>query len=186
LPKPIKQPGLDLRLGVIANPVKLSRAFLADLADVYESLNMVSDQRSVQLHLVDKRYAQKSIQQRILNALPGVDVRFVTPADHLAYLTAVSGLSVVLDTWPYSGGLTIIEALAVGVPCFTGVGELFCERHSLSHFYYAGLKLSQCSVDRLTNSDFGFPSKQSFLSSKSQRMDHDALASELLFSLHVV
>jgi hypothetical protein len=104
----------------------------------------------------------------------------------ISYLTAVSGLSVVLDTWPYSGGLTIIEALAVGVPCFTRMGELFCERHSLSHFHYAGLKLSQCSVDKLKNFNFEFVLNKSFLSNKSQRMDHDSLARELLFSLHVV
>jgi len=185
LPRPIMPVGLDFQLGVIANPVKLSREFLADLAVVYESLK-VSNHRSVQLHLIDKRYAQKNIQKRILSALPDLDVRFVTPVDHLAYLTAVSGLDATLDTWPYSGGLTTIEALAVGVPSFTRVGELFCERHSLSHFHYAGLKLSHCSVDKLTSLNFGLSSRQSFLSNTSQRMDHDALARELLFSLHVV
>jgi hypothetical protein len=186
LPKPIKQTGLEFRLGVIANPVKLSRVFLTDLAVICESLKTVYDHRPVLLHLVDKRYAQKNIQERILNALPGVDVRFVVPVDHLAYLTAISGLSATLDTWPYSGGLTTIEALAVGVPSFTRIGDLFCERHSLSHFYYAGLKLSQCSVETLTDPYFKFPSRQSLLTNKSQRMDHDALARELLFSLHLV
>jgi hypothetical protein len=41
LPEPVKQTGLDFRLGVIANPVKLSRTFLADLAVVEASVNRI-------------------------------------------------------------------------------------------------------------------------------------------------
>jgi hypothetical protein len=186
LPKRIKQKRLDFQLGVIANPVKLSRKFLADLAVIYDSMKNVCENRPVQLHFIDKRYEQKNIQERVLNALPGIDVRFVTPVDHLDYLSAVANLNATLDTWPYSGGLTTIEALAVGVPSFTRAGELFCERHSYSHFYYAGLKLSHCTDNVLTNLNFGFSENKTLLLNKSQRMNHDALARELLFSLHVV
>jgi predicted O-linked N-acetylglucosamine transferase (SPINDLY family) len=64
----------------------------------------------------------------------------IVPQGHAEYLRALAGMKAVINTAPYSGGLTTIEAMALGVEIITpsGAGKLFCERHHLSHRVTAG------------------------------------------------
>jgi hypothetical protein len=118
MPAPQSPPSDGVHVGIIANPAKLSDGYLA-----YVRQNWAAwQQRSIaplQLHLIDKRYQLAPLQQRISDQLMGLPVHFHTPASHADYLTAIGRLHCVLDTWPYSGGLTTIEAHALGVPVYT-------------------------------------------------------------------
>ena len=66
-----------------------------------------------------------------------LDLRAGSP--HRNLLTQYGDIDIVLDPFPYNGGLTTCEALWMGVPVLTLPGEIFASRHSASHLSNVGL-----------------------------------------------
>ena len=131
--------------GVIANPVKLSRAFLQWLCVLGsqvqpEVLPFKASQPCAvnRLVLVDKRYANTDVRLRVESVLRpvwGERLSLVVPENRPAFIAELVKLEGLIDTFPYSCGLTMTEALYVGSRVvFPDVErKLFCERHGIAH-----------------------------------------------------
>lgn len=192
MPQPLISSDKKVRLGVISNPSKISRDFLRYLQQQLKSMasNCLAP---INLCFIDRRYHRPQLTNRINSALRGIaqdgaiTIEFIVPKDHRSYLHEVAQLTAVIDTFPYSGGLTSIEALALGVPCFTRPGLLFSERHTLSHCKYAGMDLEQIELNSLLRDgvlngfvkESGGVQRHSLLRAGSGRLDHAALAGAL-------
>lgn len=107
---------------VFSNPAKLSRAFMSLLRQTVGPICFVHQQF---------QYART--RAKVESALDGSKARaeFICPTSHRQALEILGGFQTMVDTFPYSSGLTAREAQAMGLQVKVFTGELFCERHSL-------------------------------------------------------
>lgn len=104
---------------VYSNPAKVSRAFLTYLKKL--------PGKKVFIH---HQYQYAKTRKRIEEFL-GNQAEFIVPSSHQEALMALNQHSVMIDTFPYTSGLTAFEAQALGTKIHvTKIGELFCERHT--------------------------------------------------------
>ena len=82
---------------------------------------------------------------------------------HRTFLDQYRDVDVILDTLPYSGGLTTCEALWMGVPVITLKGDRYCGRHAAAHLSAVGLS------DLVTDSPDAFVSKAQELNADAAR-----------------
>lgn len=66
-----------------------------------------------------------------------IELRTASP--HAELLATYNDIDIALDPFPYSGGLTTLEALWMGVPVVTKTGQTFAGRHSTAHLSAVGL-----------------------------------------------
>ena len=104
---------------VFANPAKVSEPFLAEL-------NKLPGKKI----FIHRQYRYAQVQERIAAALDG-KVEFVIPKTHEEALQEINRHATMIDTFPYSSGLTAREALSMDTNIqVLRVGQLFCERHT--------------------------------------------------------
>jgi protein O-GlcNAc transferase len=103
-------------------------------------LRKVPDAR---LLLVTKALGDTPTRERFREAFAraGVEnrVAFLGMIPHPELLAHYGEVDIALDPFPYSGGLTTLESLWMGVPVITLGGDRFAARHSLSHLTAVGL-----------------------------------------------
>jgi protein O-GlcNAc transferase len=175
-------------VGIISHPIKVSEPFLTYLRAQIEQHERDGG-ASVTVQFIGWRYGENATQKRIARALglgespyaAKVRVEFVATQGHEAFLQSVAALDWVIDTFPYTCGLTALEALAVGVPLRTEPGHHFNQRHGYSHARHAGLADEQILLSRL--GALGEPvlekNGRSLLPMNSARLDHAGLAHSL-------
>jgi predicted O-linked N-acetylglucosamine transferase (SPINDLY family) len=124
--------------GSFNNPAKLSASVLAlwsrVLAEVPES------QLLLRYHVLEDPAACAHLRDRM--AAAGIDparIAFAGRADYREVLGAYGGVDIALDTMPYSGTMTTLEALWMGVPVVTLAGDRMAARQSAAHLTAAGL-----------------------------------------------
>lgn len=124
--------------GCFNNHVKINHSILSAWADILAALP------TSKLILKCSDLDQADLRSNIVRAMSGfgvaetqLDLRPASP--HLDLLSTYSEIDIALDPWPYSGGLTTLESLWMGVPVVTKTGGTFAGRHSTSHLRNVGL-----------------------------------------------
>lgn len=99
---------------------------------------------------------------------------------HSALLGAYNRVDIALDPFPYSGGLTTLEALLMGVPVVTQTGATFAGRHSTSHLSAVGLE-DWITTDNQSYVDLAIAKAQEIdeLSKLRHKLRHKFLASPI-------
>lgn len=101
------------------------------------------------MYLKDSKLKHEEARRRIRNlfeehGIPESRLLLEGPSPHWELLTCYNRVDIALDTWPYTGGLTTLEALWMGVPVITTPGPSFAGRHALSHLCNVGLEEFVC------------------------------------------
>lgn len=114
-------------VGLVGNPVKIGRETIKAWPTDIDKVK-----------LIDRRYVHDRTRERVVDLLARSRIEveaIITPEGHDHYLQALAGCSAIVNTQPYSAGLTAIEARWLGVEILStdNVGKLFCSRHHLSH-----------------------------------------------------
>jgi len=117
--------------GSFNNQVKIHPGVIALWARILRALP------TARLLFIDKNLGDAGMRSRYrqLFADQGVADRVemggVLP--HAELLERYNGVDIALDPFPYSGGLTTLESLWMGVPVITREGERFASRHTITH-----------------------------------------------------
>jgi len=135
-PLPAESTG-RVTFGSLNNPSKLNPEVVALWSRI---LGRVPGSRL----LLRYRGLEGSIRQRLVErfAAHGVEperLELLGGGSNLEMYAQYNAIDVGLDPFPYSGGLTTIEALWMGVPVVTLPGRTFAGRHSLAHLTAVGL-----------------------------------------------
>ncbi|MBS1709604.1 MAG: hypothetical protein JSS65_12900 [Armatimonadetes bacterium] len=127
-----------VRIGVTNNPAKLSDSFLCAVAQVLR--------RAPGSEVVFKYGSAdcEAVKSRIWSALQahGVDpgrIEVVGALPHDAHVDFLSQLDFCLDSFPYNGATTTMDALQAGTPVLTRFGATYVSRMTGSLLHHLGM-----------------------------------------------
>ncbi|MDJ0683521.1 MAG: tetratricopeptide repeat protein [Alphaproteobacteria bacterium] len=129
--------GSGVTFGVLNKPRKINRVMLAAWFDI---LRQTPESRLL-LRYGDMDDPERAAEFRRSAEAAGVDpdrLSFEGYATRLDFLETYNRVDIALDTWPYSGGVTTLEALLMATPTITRTGASFAGRHATSHLCNAG------------------------------------------------
>ena len=136
-PPPFRENGF-VTFASFNNPSKLN----ADVLDLWADVLARRPESRLLLKYRGMTSASNSERVRSLFAARGIAEHRLILEDsspHRDLLAAYNRTDIALDPFPYSGGMTTLEALWMGVPVITLPGDTFASRHSLSFLTTLGL-----------------------------------------------
>lgn len=166
-----------ITFGCFNNAAKINDQLLEQWARL---LNAVPDSR---LFLKSFNFKNKKLCERVTAVLEkqGINrerVILEQESPHRELLASYNRVDIALDPWPYSGGLTTCEAMAMGVPVVTLPGPTFAGRHSASHLVNAGMpELVAASWEQYINIAVGLTNDLASLGVIRQHLREILLAS---------
>jgi predicted O-linked N-acetylglucosamine transferase (SPINDLY family) len=133
-PSPVTRNGF-VTFGCFNNLAKITPAVIAAWREVLHRLP------TARMVLKTHQFADPATAERVRAAFGAAADRVETrgSSGHRAFMGEYNDIDIALDPFPYSGGLTTIEALWMGVPTIALPGEIFAARHSMSHLSNVGL-----------------------------------------------
>jgi predicted O-linked N-acetylglucosamine transferase (SPINDLY family) len=136
-PPPVMQRGY-VTFGCFNNYAKITAELVSTWCNI---LHAVPDARLLlKCHqFQESALAAKTVARFAAHGIAPERIEVRGMSAHRELLAQYADVDIVLDTHPYSGGVTTCEALWMGVPVLTLPGETFASRHSTSHLSNAGL-----------------------------------------------
>ncbi|SDC30025.1 Glycosyl transferase family 41 [Belnapia rosea] len=124
--------------GCFNNLAKVTAPVLAAWARILAALPTA--RLMLRTHALGEATTRARVGERLARAgLPLGRVALEGGLPHRELLAAYGDIDIALDPFPYAGGLTVCEALWMGVPVLALAGDSFCGRHALSHLSNVGL-----------------------------------------------
>jgi predicted O-linked N-acetylglucosamine transferase (SPINDLY family) len=138
VPPPCATPGAGIVFGCLGSQYKLTDGVLAAWAEILGAAPTAS------LFIRNGSLDHESTRDDLLGRLRalGVDPARVTlegRGEHFDFLDSYRHIDIALDTFPYNGGTTTMEALWQGVPVLAFDGDRWAARTSKSLLMAAGL-----------------------------------------------
>jgi len=138
VPPPCTAPGRALTFGCLGSHYKLTDAVIASWGRILTGAPRAA------LFVKNAALEDGSTQADLLGRLSaaGIDPTRVTlqgRSDHFEFIDAYRHVDIALDTFPYNGGTTTMEALWQGVPVLSFDGDRWASRTSKSLLLAAGL-----------------------------------------------
>ncbi|HEX4152352.1 MAG TPA: tetratricopeptide repeat protein [Steroidobacteraceae bacterium] len=133
-----------LTLGCLNNPCKLTDRTLELWSGVMRAL----PHARLLIMAPEGRYRQRVLERLAARAVGPQRVDFVPFRRRAEYLRTYEQIDFGLDTFPYNGHTTSLDALWMGVPTVTRVGETCVGRGGLSQLHQLGLAELAASSDQ--------------------------------------
>lgn len=135
-PAPLNENGY-ITFGCFNNANKINEPTIQAWAAILKAVP------NARLLLKGSLYEGEEFKQRIKDGFQtqGIDYKrleFEGQSFHRELLNTYNQVDITLDPWPFSGGLTTLESMLMGVPVITLPGPTFASRHSTSHVSNAG------------------------------------------------